>query len=42
MNGRGTMDSIRDFGKTIGAGILTLALFVGVGYFVYTSLFNLG
>ncbi len=36
------MDSIRDFGKTIGAGILTLALFVGVGYFVYTSLFNLG
>lgn len=36
------MDSITDFGKTIGVGILTLALFVGVGYFVYTSLFNLG
>ncbi len=30
------MDSI---GKSIGAGILTLALFVGVGYFVYTTLF---
>jgi hypothetical protein len=36
------MDSITDFGKSIGAGILTLALLVGVGYFAYTSLFNLG
>ena len=36
------MDSITGFGRTIGVGILTLALFVGVGYFVYTSLFNVG
>ncbi len=28
--------------KNIGAGILTLALLIGVGYFAYTALFNVG
>ena len=31
------MDSITDFGKSIGAGILTLALFVGVGAALFAT-----
>jgi len=32
--------SSSSFGRSIGAGILTLLLFAGVGYLVYTSLFG--
>ena len=33
------MSSFSEYLKSVGAGILTLVLFVGLGYFVYTSLF---
>ncbi len=32
------MTSFMEFFKSIGAGVLTLAVFAGVGYLMYTSL----
>jgi hypothetical protein len=34
------MDTVSNFVKSIGAGVLTLAFLVGVGYFFYVALFN--
>ena len=34
------MDTISEYGRSIGAGVLTLILLGGVGYLLYTALFS--
>jgi hypothetical protein len=34
------MDTISNFGRSVGAGLLTLVFLGGVGYLLYVALFN--
>lgn len=34
------MDAISEYGRSIGAGVLTLVLLGGVGYLLYMALFS--